>query len=149
VEGGKSAEEIASQLRGRTALIYWYMIRRGGSPIGVREVQRALSLSSPSVAHHHMERLRGLGLVGKNAMGEYRVVERVNVGLLRFFVRLGRFVLPRYLFYACLMTTMLVGYVLIYRTTWSADNLMAIMLGSIAAFIFWYEAVRTSREAPF
>ncbi len=74
----RDAGEIASQLRGKSILIY--MIRRGRSRVGVREVQRALGLSSPSVAHHHMEKLRGLGLLEKSATGEYRVIGRVDVG---------------------------------------------------------------------
>jgi len=145
---GRDPKEIASHLRGNTALIYWYMIKRS-SPTGVREVQRALGLSSPSVAHHHLEKLKELGLVEKDGAGEYRVLEKVSVGLLRFFVRLGRFVLPRYVFYASLTTTMLLGYLVAYRPIFSPESLMVIIFGSVASSIFWYESVRILREAPF
>ena len=45
------------------------------TPVGAREVQRDLGLSSPSVAWHHLEKLRELGLLRKNARGEYTLAK--------------------------------------------------------------------------
>ena len=92
-----SPSHVESELKGKTLLVYWYFIRQGNVSVGVRTVQRALNLSSPSVASHHLEKLRRLGLLDKDSLGEYRLVGEVKVGLLRFFVRLGRVMLPRYL----------------------------------------------------
>jgi len=140
---------IESELRGKTLITYWYVIRRGSNPIGVRQVQRSLGFSSPSVALHHLEKLRELGLLKKNPTGEYVLVEEVKVGFLKFFVKFGRFMLPRYLFYAVLLTTMLVGYLVLYQQPFTIHNIVALLFGIIAAGILWYETVKVIRQAPF
>jgi len=101
---------IESQLKGKTLRIYWYLLRSPSSRVGVREIQRSLGFSSPSVASHHLEKLLSLGLIEKSMTGEYFLVQEVKVGLLRFFTRLGRFLVPRYLFYSLWLSTMFVIY---------------------------------------
>ena len=51
-------------LRGKAWKVYWLLLKNN-RPMSVREVQRALRFSSPSVANHHLERLCELGLVQK------------------------------------------------------------------------------------
>jgi len=140
---------IESQLKGKTLLIYWYLLRAPSSRVGVREIQRALGLSSPSVAAHHLEKLLSLGLVDKSRTGEYFLVQEVRVGLLRFFTRLGRFLVPRYLFYSVWLSTMFVIYLTLYWPTGSIHNMAAILFGSVANLILWFETVRLWREKPF
>ena len=53
-------ERIEYELRGKTLKVYLYILRQGKA-VGVREVQRELGLSSPSVAFHHIEKLKTLG----------------------------------------------------------------------------------------
>ena len=77
--------ELEAQLKGKTLQIYWFMLRGGGRGFGVREIQRALNLSSPSLAAHHLEKLKSLGLVEKTPTGEYVVSKEVKVGFLKFF----------------------------------------------------------------
>ena len=43
-------EVIAAELKGKTLLVYMYLLRSSDSSVGVREVQRALNFSSPSVS---------------------------------------------------------------------------------------------------
>ena len=140
---------IESQLKGKTLQIYWYLIRSPSSRVGVREIQRSLGLSSPSVAAHHLEKLLSLGLVDKSMTGEYFLRQEVKVGLLRFFTRLGRFLVPRYLFYSLWLSTMFVIYLALYLPTGSIHNIAAILFGSVASFILWFETVRLWREKPF
>ena len=140
---------IESQLKGKTLQVYWYLLRSPSSMVGVREVQRVLGLSSPSVAAHHLEKLLSLGLVEKSERGEYILVQEVRVGLLRFFTRLGRFLVPRYLFYSVWLSTMFVIYLALYWPTGSIHNIAAILFGSVASFILWFETVRLWREKPF
>jgi len=52
-------------LKGKTLKVYWYMLQQPSRSVGVREIQRALRFSSPSVALHHLEKLEDLGLVQK------------------------------------------------------------------------------------
>ncbi len=140
---------IESQLKGKTLQVYWHLLRSPSSKVGVREIQRSLGLSSPSVAAHHLEKLLSLGLVDKNQTGEYFLVQEVKVGLLRFFTRLGRFLVPRYLFYSLWLSTMFVIYLTSYWPTGSIHNIAAILFGSLASLILWFETVKLWREKPF
>jgi len=142
--------QIESELKGKTLQIYWYMLRSPGSRVGVREIQRSLSLSSPSVAAHHLEKLISLGLVDKSRTGEYYITQEVKVGLLQFFTRLGRFLVPRYLFYSVWFSTMLIVYLTFYELNFgSIHNLVAIIFGGLASLILWLETLRLWREKPF
>lgn len=142
--------QIEAELRGKTLLVYWYFVRRGDERIGVRSVQRALSFSSPSVAYHHLEKLRRLGLLSKNSIGEYTLVGEIKVGFLKLFVRLGRLVLPRYLFYAVMFTSMLLTYLLVYPQSLSnVHNAVALLFGALACIVLWYEALHVYRVTPF
>ena len=140
---------IESQLKGKTLLVYWYMLRASRSSVGVREVQRALGFSSPSVAAHHLNKLLSLGLVDQKGTGEYFITQEVKVGLLRFFTRLGRFLVPRYLFYSVWLSTMLIVYLVFYGLNGSNHNIAAIIFGVIACLILWFETVRLWKEKPF
>src|SRR3972149_11007123 len=87
--------ELEYELRGKAWRVYWFLLKNG-RPVSVREVQRALHYSSPSVAQHHLEQLRNLGLVEKqNVGGDYALVGEVKIGVLRHFVKLGRLLFPR------------------------------------------------------
>jgi len=143
--------QIESELKGKTLLVYWYLLRSSGSHVGVREIQRSLKLSSPSVAAHHLEKLVSLGLVGKSRTGEYYLIQEVKVGLLRFFTRLGRILVPRYLFYSVWFSTMLIVYLTLYGRFFdgSVHNLVAVIFGVLASLILWFETARLWREKPF
>lgn len=146
--------EIESQLKGKTLQIYWYLLRDPENSVGVREVQRSLGLSSPSVAAHHLDKLLTLGLVEKTSRGEYLLNQEVKVGLLKFFSRMGRFLVPRHLFYAIWLSTMFVIYIVVYnfvlfQPTWSIHNIAAIIFGIIANLVLWIETIRLWKEKPF
>ncbi len=86
-----SETELEYALRGKAWKVYWFLLKTG-SPVGVREVQRALHFSSPSIAFHHLEQLRELGLVEKQDVGgHYLLVGQVKIGVLRHYVKLGNF----------------------------------------------------------
>lgn len=136
-------------LRGKTWNVYWLLLKTG-RPMGVREVQRALRFSSPSVALHHLERLRELGLVGKNDEdGSYFLISEVKIGVLRHFVRLGKLLFPRYFFYAVFTSSSTILYTLFLMSGFTRENLFILIFGLIVSFIFWYEALRIWRMKPF
>ncbi|MCW4015937.1 MAG: winged helix-turn-helix domain-containing protein [Candidatus Bathyarchaeota archaeon] len=146
--------EIESQLKGKTLQIYWYLLKDPDSSVGVREVQRALGLSSPSVAAHHLDKLLALGLVEKTTRGEYLLNQEIKVGVLKFFSRMGRFLVPRHLFYAIWLSTMFATYIIVYNVilyqpTGSVHNIAAILFGVVANIILWIETIRLWREKPF
>ena len=136
-------------LRGKAWKVYWLLLKNG-YPMSVREVQRALHFSSPSVANHHLEQLRELGLVEKQDIGgHYFLVSQVKIGVLRHFVKLGKLLFPRYFFYAVFSTTLLVTYLLFLMQGFTRENLFILSFGTIVSVIFWYEAVRIWSLRPF
>lgn len=140
---------IESELKGKTLIVYWYLLKHAKSTVGVREVQRKLGFSSPSVAAYHLDKLYSLGLVGKTATGEYYLTQEVKVGVLRFFTRLGRFLVPRYLFYSVWFSAMFITYLIFYRHTGNIHNIAAIIFGLIGNIILWFETFRLWRGKPF
>lgn len=140
-------EVIESELKGKTLLVYMYILRADKHSVGVREVQRALGFSSPSVSAYHLNKLKDLGLV-ESIRGDYILVREVKVGVLKQFVTLGGIMLPRYLFYAVLMTTMLVTYVLQFPMESTRQNITTLIMGAVPVIILWYETVRIWRERP-
>ena len=140
-------EVIESELKGKTLLVYMYILRADKHSVGVREVQRALNFSSPSVSAYHLNKLKDLGLV-ESIRGDYSLIREVKVGVLKQFVTLGGIMLPRYLFYAVLMTTMLVTYVLQFPMEPTRQNITTIIMGAVPAIILWYETIRIWRDRP-
>lgn len=138
---------IESELKGKTLLVYLHLLKQSQSSVGVREVQRALSFSSPSVAAYHLNKLQELGLV-ESDRGDYRVTREIKIGVLRHFVTLGGVMLPRFLFYAVLMTTMLATYILQFPMNLSRQNVTTILMGAVPAFILWYETIKIWKQKP-
>jgi hypothetical protein len=139
-------EVIASDLKGNTLRVYWHLLRNSQNPAGPREVQRELGFSSPALADYHLNKLVTLGLVEKER-GEYHLVREVDVGVLKQFIRLGTVILPRYTLYATLFTTLLLFYVTQLRTV-NFYSLYALILGTLATTILWYETLRAWQQKP-
>jgi len=141
--------EFDYKLRGKAWNVYWLLLKNG-HPMSVREVEKALRFSSPSVAQHHLEQLRQIGLVQKeNVGGNYSLVSEVKIGVLRHFIKLGRLVFPRYFFYALFSSAFYITYLTMFLENFTRENLFIIFFGAIISAIFWYEAVRLWRLKPF
>ena len=141
--------ELEYALRGKAWKVYWFILKKG-EPVGVREVQRALHFSSPSIANHHLEQLCELGLVTKQDIGgQYALVGEVKIGVLRHYVKLGKLLFPRFFFYALFSTVFYLAYLTILLTAFNRDNLFIAIFGAIVCGIFWYEAYRVWKMKPF
>ena len=146
---GGDETELEYALRGKAWKVYWFLLKTGG-PVGVREVQRSLHFSSPSIAFHHLEQLRELGLVEKQEIGgHYVLVGEVKIGVLKHYVKLGKLLFPRYFFYALFSTMFYILYLAVLFTGFNRDNLFIISFGAIVCTIFWYEAYRVWVMRPF
>jgi hypothetical protein len=113
-------------------------------PVGVREVQRALGLSSPSVASHHLGKLLTLDLVERLPDNSYDVSKVVKVGVLRNFIDFrGRF-LPRYTFVAVFFTMYIIAYFAVSLFSYPGlfDRYIAMGIGVIGAGFAWLESLR-------
>jgi len=138
---------IESELKGKTLLVYMHILKGGRETVGVREVQRTLGFSSPSVAAYHLQKLQDLGLV-ENAYGDYRLIKEVKIGVLRSFVSVGGVMLPRFLFYAVLVTSMLFTFLIQFPFSPSREYITTLVMGLVPAAVLWYETVKIWREKP-
>lgn len=148
-------------LTGTTLRVYKYLIRLGRA-VGPREVQRELNLSSPSLAIFHLEKLEKAGLAARNEDGTFYV----DRAYLKHYVRLQRFLIPRYFFYATLTTLFLFGWIAllfipsrvqgglieggsfwdVLRSTNSFVLVMSfsygVVINAILCAIFWFETFK-------
>lgn len=139
-------EKVASELKGNTLRVYWALLNAKDGVIGVRALQRQLGFSSPTLAAYHLNKLVDLELVTKE-ISDYRLVRRVKVGVLRQFIKLGTFLLPRYVLYAIMFTLLLVFlFTQIKRLSFFSS--FALMLGVLSTVISWYETIRAWMLKP-
>jgi hypothetical protein len=89
-----------------TFRVYVFLLRVGEA--SVRDVFHECSLSSPSLALHHLEKLEELKLVRKDENGVYHVIAR-SFGVLRFFHKTGKWLLPRSFFYMMMYAALALG----------------------------------------
>ena len=138
---------VDAKLKGNTLRVYVYALKK--RKVGVREVQRALLMSNPSLAQYHLNKLKDLGLVTENN-GEYEIAGEVKVDVMRDFLRLGTLIVPRFVFYAVVFTVFAVYLALVGYPYFGAVPVVewfSVVL-ALAAAAFWYEAVRAWRSAP-
>lgn len=143
-------DRLEYSLRGKAWKVYWLLLKTG-KPMSVREVQRSLHFSSPSVAHHHLEQLCDLDLVQKQDVGgQYALVGEVKIGVLKHYIKLGKLLFPRYFFYAVFSTVFYLAFILfIAQDLVIRENLFILFFGAIVCTIFWYEAYRIWAMRPF
>ena len=135
---------IEDQLKGKTLQVYMYMVKKK-EPVGVREVQRDLGFSSPSVANYHINKLVELALVSQDEYGRYYVVQKVQVGVLQAFVNIGGLAVPRLSFFAAFFTTMLIAYVILNLNDLDIYAIGFALAGTAA---FWFETIRVWIKRP-
>jgi hypothetical protein len=66
--------------------------------MGIREIQRKLEFSSPTLAVYHLDKLENLKLVEKTEKG-YILTKEIKVGALAQMIKFGGLLFPRYTFY--------------------------------------------------
>jgi DNA-binding Lrp family transcriptional regulator len=124
-------------LRGLTSKVYRFILKND-RPVGIREVQRALNLSSPTLALYHINKLEEAGLVKKELNGY--VADRV---ILENLVRLRRILVPRNFFYTLFLITSLVMLAFFLRPpTLTREYVFSLAVISITAATSVYETVR-------
>ena len=117
--------------------IYRLMLK-ANRPLGIREVQRTLNLSSPSVAQYHLSKLEHAGLL-RREKGNY-VVNKV---MLENCVMVSRFLVPRYLFYSAFSVAVLLIEVTLFRPeVLNREFFFATAAITIFIVIFCFETVK-------
>ena len=131
-------------IRGNTVRVYLFVLRNG--PCELRDVQRALKLSTPSLAFYHLSRLVQTGIVNRSEDGRYVVVSDISADLLDGYVKFGRRIIPQ-LFFLSLIFTAILGYYLslVWRLPLDRDDIVTIIY-SFSIIVLWYETVRVWRR---
>lgn len=137
------------ELEGNTLSVYAF-IAKEGKPVGTRDVTRGANLSSPSVAHRHLQKLEALGLLEKNAYGDYMLKEKASVS---GHVWVGRNLVPRLTFYSFFfmgafgaeIAIILLGY---FVTGLVVETSFLFLTGmtALAMILFFVEAISLHRK---
>ena len=125
-----------------TTLRVYRFLYKQGKPVGVHEIQKGLSLSSPSLAHYHIQKLLEQGLVREEAGGY--VVDKI---VFENMIRVRRSVIPFQTTYLTLFLSTLVIMLTILRPAEiSGVYLFALLVNALALGIFAYETLRSLRQ---
>ena len=132
------------RISGTTWDVYLYVLTSKES-VGVRDVWRALSLSTPSLAQYHINKLIDMKLLRQSKDGKYLIEESQKVDALRNFVLLRGKLIPRLVFYGAVIAGVLVMYLMLRPLRWDFRDLTAIAVSAFSAFAFFFEAYNQYR----
>jgi len=133
----KDVSEQKEVLRGLTLKVYKFVLRSDG-PVGIREVQRALGLSSPTLALYHMNKLEEAGLIKKESNGY--IADRV---VLENLIRFRRILIPRNFFYMVFLITSLIMLAVFLRPpVITREYVFSLAVIGIAAATSVYETIK-------
>jgi hypothetical protein len=94
-----------------TFKIYCFLLKT--KEASIRDVYHGANLSSPSLALHHLEKLETLKLVRKDERGVYHVIPR-RFGILKFFIRTGKWLVPRSFYYTLFYASLAITSLLVF-----------------------------------
>jgi hypothetical protein len=137
-------KDLENELKGTTFRVYCYILT-ANRPVYMREVQRNLKLSSPSVAVYHLDKLVDLGLIKKDASRQYVLLEEVKVGLLHLFIKSGPYLIPRFLLYVAYFAGLLSIYFILFYDALGIKDIYIIILGASAIIVSIYELMALRR----
>jgi hypothetical protein len=131
-------------IRGNTVRVYLFVLRNG--PCELRDVQRGLKLSTPSLAFYHLSRLVESGNVKRTEDGRYVVLTDISADLLEGYVKFGKRIIPQ-LFFITLIFTGILGYYvsLVWRVPLDLDDAVTIVY-SLSVIVLWYETIKVWRR---
>ena len=112
----------------------------------MRDVWRALKLSSPSLAQYHVNKLLDLEMVNRTRDGKYVAEKKEQVGVLRNFILLRGKLVPRLIFYGAIISGILVFYLIFWPFEWDFRDLVTLVVAVFSAFAFFFEAYNQYRS---
>jgi hypothetical protein len=137
----KDPDKVKDILRGKTLKIYMYLLQHPG-PLSLREIQKGATISSPSLASYHLDKLVHMELVSVDAHGVYSFKRYVKAGILQLFVGRGIYLVPRYLFYAVFYTSVLPISFLFIPFSLGPLSILLLFVLAFGAITSWVEAIK-------
>lgn len=128
-------------LKGTTLKVYRYLFKLG-KPAGVRDIQRALSLSSSSVAEYHVKKLLQSGLIKEGQEGY--IVDR-NVW--QNMVRMRRTVIPFQAFFVVLFAGAVIVMLTLLRSNPAEGYVFGLAVILVSLGLSLYETIRSMRQS--
>lgn len=131
------------QIRGNTLRVYLEVLKHG--PCDLRDVQRTLGLSTPSLASYHLGRLVRAGYVKQDERGRYLAAGDASTEILAGYLKIGTAIVPQLFFFSLLLTILVAffSYEVLFNPAFTA-NLIAASIGAI--LVLWYETARVWRR---
>ncbi len=135
-----------ADLKGNTLRVYTYLFKVQRS--GVRETQRSLGFKSASLAQYHLDKLVDLGMATKDEIGNYFLAREIKIEALEQFLKIGTYLIPRFVLYSVMLTFLFVYFVLAVGDVISSISIWAYIFAITGLVITWYETVRAWRRSP-
>jgi len=111
----------------------------------LRDVQRALGFSSPSLASYHLGKLVAAGYASQDEHGRYVAIQDAANEILEGYTKLGGFVVPQLFFFAILFT-IVVGFFAFMALVYQAYIPLLVGASVAMVMVFWYEVARVWRR---
>ena len=137
------------ELKGLTLSVYLYVAKKR-NPQGPRDLMRGMGLSSPSVAHRHLQKLESMGLLKRNEYGEYVLEKKASISGFHW---IGRNLFPRTMFYFLGFLTLLILEIIVLAIHWQYEDYvikvyyaLGLTITGAAMAFFLLEAIMSLRK---
>jgi len=133
----------SKEITGNALRIYLYLVTHG--PSELREIQRGLNLSTPSLASYHLSRLMEAKYVEQDRESRYVAIKESSTEILEGYSKVGTALVPQLFFFAILFTILTAFFS--YQACTQPNNTLFLIAVSIAMVILlWYETIRLWRR---
>jgi hypothetical protein len=140
--------ELDAELNATTFQTYVYLVKVG-KPIGPRDLMRGANLSSPSVAYRNLQKLMDLGLVVKDAYGNYVVKEKMGM---KGYVWVGKTLMPSFAIFGFIFLGVLISEIavliphLLVGASVQESFWLLTVVTVVSALIFLFEGLQFRRK---
>ena len=130
-------------ITGNTLRVHLYLVAHG--PSELRDIQRGLGLSTPSLASYHLNRLTEYGYVMQDKEGKYVAIPEASNEILSGYSRIGTVLIPQFFFFTVFFTILI--FFFSYQAMISSGFTVYLVAVSLAVVVLlWYETLRLWRK---
>jgi len=134
---------VSKEIRGNTLKVYLFLLRHG--PSELRDIQRGLGLSSPSLASYHLGRLIEAGYATQDEQGRYAAVRGASEQIVDGYSKIGPAIVPQLFFFTVLFTVLAAFFSIMAFSEPGYTGYLVILCAAMVA-VFWYETIRLWRR---
>ena len=131
------------EIKGNTLKVYLYLLRHG--PSELRDIQRGIGLSSPSLVSYHLGKLSEAGFANQDEYGKYFAVKETSDKVLEGYSKMGPAIVPQMFFFA-LLFTILASFFSFMALSTTGFTTYLVGVCAVMILVFWYETVRLWRK---